>query len=68
MRTRFRAGVLVGALLLAPLGAAATASAVPLAPAAEPEPVATVCVQQWPDSLICLLTSFSADSSSAEKK
>ncbi|UFS99427.1 hypothetical protein [Nocardia huaxiensis] len=68
MRNRFRAGVLAASLLLAPLGAAATAAAaVPLEPAAPAEPVATVCVQQWPDSLICLLTSFSADSGTAKK-
>ncbi|MRH90048.1 hypothetical protein GFY24_21835 [Nocardia sp. SYP-A9097] len=68
MRNRFRAGVLASALLLAPFAAVATASAVPLdqAPVQNADVAGTVCVQQFPQSVICLLSTFSA-SASAQK-
>ncbi|MEV6070825.1 hypothetical protein AB0L82_30145 [Nocardia sp. NPDC052001] len=68
MRNRFRAGVLASALLLAPLTAVATASAVPLdeAPAQNADVAGQVCIQQFPQSVICLLSTFSA-SASAQK-
>ncbi|MFF2557181.1 hypothetical protein ACFVUS_39705 [Nocardia sp. NPDC058058] len=68
MRNRFRAGVLVSALVLAPLAGVATASAVPLdeAPVQNADVAGQVCVQQFPQSVICLLSTFSA-SASAQK-
>lgn len=68
MRNRFRAGVLAGALLLAPLAGVATASAVPLdqAPTQTADVAGTVCAQQFPQSVLCLLSTFSA-SASAQK-
>lgn len=68
MRTRFRVGFLASALLLAPLGVVATASAVPLdAAPAQAEPVAVVCTMQYPASLFCQLASLSAEAGSAGK-
>ncbi|MEV6773140.1 hypothetical protein AB0N05_31350 [Nocardia sp. NPDC051030] len=68
MRNRFRIGVVACALLLAPLGAVASASAVPLESApAQVDQVAKVCAQEWPASLFCLLSSLSSDSGSFKK-
>lgn len=68
MRNRFRAGLLLSALLLAPVSTAATAYSVPLeqAPVQGGE-VGAVCIQSFPESLVCALTSLSADTGTAGK-
>ncbi|MEU1982244.1 hypothetical protein [Nocardia sp. NPDC019395] len=67
MRDVLRAGLVVAALLTAPVATAATSSALPLEP--QPRPaveqqvpadIGVVCTMQYPPSPLCLLSSLSA--------
>ncbi|MFI1459325.1 hypothetical protein [Nocardia carnea] len=67
MRRTLRAGLLVAALFTIPVAGAATASAVPLVPQAQPaaereasEDIGLVCTMQYPPSPLCWLSSLSA--------
>jgi hypothetical protein len=66
MRTQLRAGMFVGALLLAPLATAVPASAIPLEPAQPVEESAPVASPGCPGGAPhwdCLLASLSASGS-----
>ncbi|MBL1079795.1 hypothetical protein JK358_35875 [Nocardia sp. 2] len=57
---------IVAVLLAAPLIATATAAAVPLDQQTSidsNEPIGDVCIQQWPASLLCILSSSAGTSS-----
>ncbi|WP_327150258.1 hypothetical protein [Nocardia sp. NBC_01329] len=66
MRHVLRVGLLVSALLTAPLATAATSSALPLEPRSSaverqaPESVGLVCTMQYPPTPLCWLSSLSA--------
>ncbi|WP_433195921.1 hypothetical protein ACQP1G_42770 [Nocardia sp. CA-107356] len=65
MRTRLRAGLFIGALLMAPMAAAVPASAITLEPAEPVEqatPVWQVCTTPTPD-LTCYLITLSSSGS-----
>ncbi|WP_433728134.1 hypothetical protein ACQP0C_38105 [Nocardia sp. CA-129566] len=71
MRTRLRAGLFIGTLLLAPIAATAPASAIPLEPATpttqttpsdQATPIWQVCTTPTPD-LTCYLITLSSSGS-----
>ncbi|QIS12629.1 hypothetical protein [Nocardia arthritidis] len=68
MRSRLGAGILIGAILTAPLAAAVPASAIPLEPAAEqPGPVANPGCPGGAPHWDCLLSSLSSSGSTGTK-